>query len=158
MISLPNSCNCSEITVTPKDWKTCKASAMARNWYIQYYFYDTFLRKRKFVLVKGMNRFKSLTERRQATAELIENELYQLREKGFNPITGNFFIEKSFGIDSRTGFVDALNKAFDLLKLEATTRQDISRSINFFTLASKKMIIDFLEFSKILLIFSQARS
>ena len=116
MISLPNGCNCSEITVTPKDWKTCKVSAMARNWHIQYYFYDTFLKKRKFVLVKGMNRLKTLNERRQTTAQLIENELYQLKEKGYNPITGKFFIEVTSGIDPRTGFIDALRKAYHLLK------------------------------------------
>ncbi|HEY5369527.1 MAG TPA: hypothetical protein VIJ75_11090 [Hanamia sp.] len=86
MINLPNSCTCSEITVTPKDWKTCRASAIARNWHIQYYFYDNALKKRKYVLVKGLNRFKTLNERRQATAQLIENELYQLKDKGYNPI------------------------------------------------------------------------
>ena len=118
MITLPNGCNCSEITVTPKDWKTCKVSAMARNWHIQYYFYDTALKKRKFVLVKGMNRFKTLNERRDATLQLIENELYQLKEKGFNPITGIFFKEMIGGIDPKIGFIDALRKAYDLLKLE----------------------------------------
>ncbi len=94
MITLPNGCHCSELTVTPKDWKTCKVSAMARNWHIQYYFYDDALKQRKFVLVKGMNRFKTLKERREATVQLIENELYQLREKGYNPITGNLYAGK----------------------------------------------------------------
>jgi len=142
MITLPNGCNCSEITVTPKDWKTCKASAMARNWHIQYYFYDTAINKRKFVLVKGMNRFKTLIERREATAQLIENELYNLKEKGYNPITGKFFIERFGSIEPTEGFIDALRKAYKLLKLEATTRQDVSSSINFFEVAAKKIGIE----------------
>ena len=142
MITLPNGCNCSEISVTPKDWKTCKASAMARNWHIQYYFYDTAINKRKFVLVKGMNRFKTLIERREATAQLIENELYNLKEKGYNPITGKFFIERFGSIEPTEGFIDALRKAYKLLKLEATTRQDVSSSINFFETAAKKIGIE----------------
>jgi hypothetical protein len=68
MISLPNNCSCSELTVNPKNWKTCKASALAHNWYIQYYFYDTAVKKKKFVVIKGMNRFKILDERREATS------------------------------------------------------------------------------------------
>jgi hypothetical protein len=68
MISLPHGCNCSELSVNPKNWKTCKASALAHNWYIQYYFYDTAVKKKKFVVIKGMNRFKILDERREATS------------------------------------------------------------------------------------------
>ncbi len=149
MIALPNGCTCSELTVTPKDWKTCKAPAMARNWHIQYYFYYTALKQRKFVLVKGMNRLKTLNERREATSQLIENELYQLKEKGYNPITGKFLIEKACGIDPKTGFIDALRKAYDLLKLEGTTLQDISSSINFFEIAAKKMGIDRMEIQSV---------
>lgn len=142
MITLPNGCNCSEISVTPKDWKTCKASAMARNRHIQYYFYDTAINKRKFVLVKGMNRFKTLIERREATVQLMEKELYNLKEKGYNPITGKFLIERFGSIEPTEGFIDALRKSHLLLKLEATTRQDVSSAINFFETAAKKIGIE----------------
>ena len=98
MITLPHGCNCSEISVTTKDWKTCKALAMARNWHIQYYFYDTAIKKRKFVLVKGMNRFKTLTERREATAQLIENELYNLKDKGYNIPSAESFLWKALAL------------------------------------------------------------
>ena len=145
MITLPNGCHCSELTVTPKDWKTCKVSAMARNWHIQYYFYDDALNQRKFVLVKGMNRFKTLKERREATVQLLENELYQLREKGYNPITGIYMLENVSGIDPKTGFIDALRKAFEFVKCEGTTRQDISSAIHFFEMAAKKMGIERME-------------
>ena len=149
MITLPHGCNCSELSVTPKDWKICKSSALARNWHIQYYFYDNALNKRKFVLVKGMNRFKTLQERRQATIQLLENELYQLQEKGYNSITGKFMQEILAGINPKTGFIDALRKAFVLIKCEVTTVHDISSSINFFEIAAKKMGIDKMEIQSV---------
>ncbi|WP_394767526.1 hypothetical protein, partial [Ferruginibacter sp.] len=149
MISLPNNCNCSELTVNPKNWKTCKVSAMARNWQIQYYFYDHALNKRKFVRIKGMNRLKALSERREATAQLIENELYNLKDKGYNPITGKFLIEGFGSIEPTAGFIDALRKAFKLLKLEGTTMQDISSAINFFETAAKKIGIDRIEIQSV---------
>ena len=149
MISLPNNCNCSELTVNPKNWKTCKVSAIARNWHIQYYFYDTALNKRKFVRIKGMNRFKALNERREAISQLIENELYNLKEKGYNPITGKFLIEGFGSIEPTAGFIDALRKAFKLLKLEGTTMQDISSAINFFETAAKKIGIERIEIQSV---------
>ena len=145
MISLPHNCKCSDLTVTPKDWKTCKPSALARNWHIQYYFYDNAFNKRKFLLIKGMNRFKTLQERREATSQLIENELYQLKEKGYNPITGKTVAEILAGINPTTGFIVALRMACALIKCEGTTLHDIKSSINFFEMAAKKMGIDRLE-------------
>jgi integrase len=142
MISLPNGCTCSELTVNPKNWKTCKASALACNWYVQYYFYDTGLKQKKFVIIKGMNRFKTLEDRREATKQLIENELYLLKDKGYNPITRTFVPVKNNGIEPGTYFIDALKMAFDYLKLESTTKYDIKSSIRYFEAAAKKIGID----------------
>ena len=139
MISLPHNCNCSELTVHPKGWKTCKASALAHRWYIQYYFYDTTIKKRKFVLLKGMNRFRTLDERREATKQLIENEIFQLKEKRYNPITGKFTPIITNAIEPTTIFVEALRKAFELLKVESTTKVDINSSIKYFEIAAKKI-------------------
>jgi len=122
---------------------------MATKWHIQYYFYDRPKNERLFVLVKGMNRFKTLNERRDATSELIKNELYLLKEKGYNPIAKKFFVEHASGIDPKTGFIDALNKAFNLLKLEGTTLQDIRSTINFFEIAAKKMGIERMEIQSV---------
>jgi integrase len=122
---------------------------MARNWQIQYYFYDNALKKRKYVRIKGMNRLKTLLERREATAQLIENELYNLKEKGYNPFTGKFCIERFGSIEPTEGFIDALRKAFKLLKLEGTTMQDISSAINFFETAAKRIGIERLEIQSI---------
>ena len=142
MISLPHGCSCSEPTVNPKNWKTCKASALSKNWYIQYYFYDSIVNKKLFVVVKGMNRFKTLQERRDATKQLIENELYQLREVGFNPITGKILPVQVYGVDPDTGFIDALRQALKLLKLTKSTHYEIISNIKFYELAAKKMGIE----------------
>ena len=142
MISLPHNCNCSQLTVNPKNWKTCKAPALSRNWYIQYYFYDTSVKQKKFVIIKGMNRFKTLDERREATKQLIDNELYQLKEKGYNPITGKLSPVQDKCIEPTTTFIDALWKAYGLMKLERTTKVDIKSSINYFEIAAKKIGFD----------------
>ena len=139
MISLPHNCNCSDLTVNPKNWKTCKASTLERIWYIQYYFYDTTIKQRKFVVIKGMNRFKSLEDRREATKQLIENELYQLRDKGYNPISGKFVPVADNSIEPTTTFIEALRKAYDLLKLVRTTKNDINSYIKYFEIAAKKI-------------------
>ena len=68
-----------------------------------------------------------------------------LKEKGYNPITGKFLIEGFGSIEPTAGFIDALRKAFKLLKLEGTTMQDISSAINFFEIAAKKLGIDRME-------------
>lgn len=145
MIALPNGCTCSELTVSPKDWKTCKASGLGKSWHIHYYFYDNTLKERKYIKVKGMNRFKTLEERREATKQLIENELYQLKEKGFNAITGKFLAPQVYGINPQTRFIDALRQACDLLKIEQSTKWDLHSVINFIETASIKLGIDKME-------------
>lgn len=139
MISLPNGCSCSELTVNPNNWKTCKASSLEKNWYIQYYFYDTTINQKKFVVIKGMNRLKTLDERREATRQLMENELYQLQVKGYNPITGSFAQIPKSGINPSTRFIDALWQAFEYLKLEGTTKLDIKTLIRHCEVAAKKL-------------------
>ena len=142
MISFPHNCNCSQLSVNPKNWKNCKASALSQNWYIQYYFYDTSIKQKKFIIIKGMNRFKTLDERREATRQLIDNELYQLREKGYNPVTGKFSPIENNCIEPSTTFIEALWKAHGLMKLEPTTRNDIKSLINHFDVAAKKLGFD----------------
>ena len=139
MISLPNGCHCSELTVNPKNWKTCNAQALTKKWYIQYYFYDTTINQKKFVVIKGMNRLKTLEERREATKQLIENEHYQLKVKGFNPITGSFTEILKSGIDPSTRFIEALWQSYEYLKLEPTTKVEIRTLIRHCEIAAKKL-------------------
>lgn len=149
MITLPNGCTCSELTVNPSNWNTFKyPTPLKKTWYIQYHFYDPLYRTSKeykygkLVIIKGMNRLKLLSERREATKRLIENEIYQLKEKGYNSISGKFIPVMANGIEPNTPFIDALRKAYNLLKLEASTKNDIYSTIKFFEIASQKIGFD----------------
>lgn len=82
MLQLPNGCTCSNLSVTPKNWQTGSSSILKKDWFIQYYFHDP-VYKEKYkngfqARVKGMNRYKTLAERKQATKDLLANELLML--------------------------------------------------------------------------------
>jgi hypothetical protein len=67
---LPNGCSCSDPTVYPANWENTGAS-IKQDWYIQYYFYDPVFKEKykngKLFIVKGgINRLKTLSERREA--------------------------------------------------------------------------------------------
>ncbi len=89
-----------------------------------------------------MNRFKTLEERREATKQLIENEIYQLKEKGYNSITGKFLMVKDNCVEPTATFIEALYKAYYLFKLEKTTKNDIKSAITYFEIAAKKIGFD----------------
>ena len=50
-------------SVYPKTWFSGGKNVLKDKWRIQYYFYDE-TNKRKLVIVKGMNSYKELAERR----------------------------------------------------------------------------------------------
>ena len=117
MIQLPNGCKCSELKVNPSNWATPKAS-LKNNWYIYYRFYDPSERalypKGKLRIVKGMNESKTLEERQALVKALMDLELSELKNQGFNPI-----IEKHFApltsfqlISPETPFTIALEADF----------------------------------------------
>lgn len=87
MLSLPNGCRCSKLSVFPKNWEKGKPD-LSKPWYITYRFYDPNRPKPKQVLIKGMNVFADLAERRSATALLLSNEKDLLFKKGYNPFVG----------------------------------------------------------------------
>ena len=100
---------------------------MAQNWYISYRFYDPTVSKPKLIIIKGMNQLKDLAQRRQITARLIEEELYQLEVMGYNPITNRFTMPErlEYEVDPSTPFVDALKKALDKIKKSKSTNRDL---------------------------------
>lgn len=139
MIYLPHGCWISDPTVNPKNWKKVGAST-AKDWYIQYYFYDPSLRNDpkfkkhwKLCIVKGMNKFKSLGDRRQACQQLIDDEIQFLREEGFNPITNKFIhvdiIESD--IDPKTSFIKALKIAKSSLTCARSTKGDLKTVLTY---------------------------
>lgn len=135
MLSLPHGCSCSDIAVHPLNWKTVNASVKI-TWYIHYRFYDPSVLdengrpKCKQVSIKGMNRFRTREERKEATATLLSNEFYLLQRQGLNPIKNIQVpvVESNFPIDSYTPFIKALRRADEMLEVTKKTHLAI-RSI-----------------------------
>jgi integrase len=131
MISLPNGCSCSNLSVIPKNWEK-KGASLDCTWMIHYRFYDPqFPGKPKLVRIKGMNQFKDLSTRRDATRKLLEYEMDLLTRQGYNPITGNLIAsdDSISDIGSATPFLDALNFAYARLEKAKSTMADIKSVI-----------------------------
>ncbi|MGV3695489.1 hypothetical protein [Flavobacterium sp.] len=94
-ILLPNGCSCSTPSVFPKNWKTCNKAALQKDWRIQYYFYDPNFPKPKHpIVVKGMNNYKTLAERRDVTATILDDEMKALMKRGYNPYLKKYTLEE----------------------------------------------------------------
>ncbi len=125
MINLPNNCYCSDFNVFPKNWKSKNAKTTV-NWYIKYRFYDSKYQQPKQVMVKGMNQFKTLPERQQATSNALSLELDKLLNQGFNPfVKSNKFIAGSQGIGPETNILDALQSVYRKIQVSERTLKDI---------------------------------
>lgn len=155
MITLPNNCQCSELSVYPKNWLTGGAPLLKKDWYIQYYFRDPLFKSKypygKLQVIKGMNKFKTLEERRAYTKTAIEHELRLLKEKAYNPITGVTMqaIETDYEIDPHTNFMDALNKAFHKIKIEGDTKTDMKSVLKYFSKSLMILRYDILPISQV---------
>jgi integrase len=148
MISLPHGCWISDPTVNPSNWKQVGAST-SKDWYIQYYFHDPSLpndhkyKKGKLCIVKGMNKFKTVTERRDMTSTLMNDEIDALND-GFNPITRmiNPVVEEDLTnqeIDPRTPFMQALKIAQASLTCVKTTKADIKSVLKYTEIHARKL-------------------
>ena len=89
MIQLPNGCRRSEFNIFPANWKTLKAK-ITETWYFDCRFIDPEQLRRfpkgKLIRIKGgMNRFKTIEERRTALETKLQ-ELEELFKSGYNPI------------------------------------------------------------------------
>jgi integrase len=114
MISLPNGCSRSNLTVSPSNWKSCRASTK-KKWRIIYRFYQSD-GVRKQIPIQGMNGEKDLQLRQAITRHLIENEI-TLLSQGYNPIIGKIILPvpvHSFDVPESTPFLRALRRAIEL--------------------------------------------
>lgn len=76
MINLKNGCSYSGLKVTPSNWNTSKASVNDM-WYVSYRYYDPNYPQPKRKKIKGgINKFKTLTERRIAVESILETERF----------------------------------------------------------------------------------
>lgn len=143
MITLPNNCRVGSMAVFPSNWKTVRAN-VSLTWRITYRFYDDNLNKKKQVVIKGMNQFRSLSEKQSATRILLEDELKDL-EKGFNPIVKKFTYiapDIAYEIEPDTPFPVAMLSALDKLSCVKSTRMDIKSTLKYISIAAVKLKID----------------
>jgi len=146
MILLPHGCSCSEPSVNPKNWKTGGQSLMKKNWRITYYFRDPEFKEQypygKLIPIKGMNRFKTLEERREATRILIDEELYMLKIDGYNPITklkNGPDIEITPDIDPNTPLCEAILLAKNRIEGEKSTLTDLKSCVKYFNKSARQL-------------------
>jgi integrase len=137
MISLKNGCSRSNLVVNPKNWKTTKAS-LKKDWHIMYRFYDPLLRdkypKGKQIQIKGMNSFKELKKRQEASQIILTFELNRLDEEGFNPITNTTTQtpKDDYIISPDMPCIEALQAALERLNNETSTIGAIQIALNGF--------------------------
>jgi len=150
MILLPEGCTCSQLSVSPKNWKT-SASAISVDWQIQYYFRDPNEMDRypngKLIVVKGMNCFKNIQERRAVTKQIMQHELENLRS-GFNPIKAGDLNRRS-DFSPRTPFIEALENILCHLSCAHNTRIDIKSTIRHIAISARKLRYDTMPIGKI---------
>ncbi|RLJ34191.1 phage integrase family protein [Chryseobacterium sp. 7] len=135
-ILLPNGCSCSTPSVFPKDWKTAGKKSLTLTWKIQYYFHDPLFKDKypygRLTIVKGMNEYKDIEDRRNATKILLENELKTLKE-GYNPIQKKSIavIEDSQYIELSpyTPFIKALELAYDKISASSIHLKQVKQCI-----------------------------
>ncbi len=139
MILLPHGCSCSEPSVTPKNWKKGGKYLLKKNWRIHYYFRDPEFKDKypygKMISIKGMNHFKTLEERREATQFLIDEEIYSLKVDGYNPITkkkNGPEIELSYDIHPDTMLKPAIDMAMKRIEGASSTLSDVKTSAKYF--------------------------
>ncbi|TDH19777.1 hypothetical protein EXU57_22210 [Segetibacter sp. 3557_3] len=156
MISPPIGCSCSEITVYPKNWNL-KGASLAKDWYIQYYFHDPSfktdpkLKYGKLCIVKGgINRFKTLAERRNAVKVLMDNELnIVLKSEAYNPITRTKRTSNQEDDPVKLNLVDALTYTVGKLVCSKHTQEDLKSVLKYVIKAAKFLQLDFLPIDQV---------
>jgi integrase len=158
MTYLFGGCRCSTLTIFPSDWNEAGAS-LKTDWYIQYRFYDPQIIfekgknagkiKPKLCIVKGMNVFKTLAERRESTKILLKDEWHALTQDGYNPISGLFMnlteeqVDKNeFDIAAETPFIEALCKAHRILECSPGVKANINSMLNFIKPSAQRLRFD----------------
>ncbi len=136
MITLPNGCSCSNITVNPKNWDKPGAS-IKKDWYIQYYFYDPNFKEQyphgKLKITKGMNQFQTLEERKYVTRQIIAAQWVLLKDEGYNHITGECIppVLVNYEIETTTPILIALEIAVSKLKMSTETIRNINSALKY---------------------------
>ena len=127
-ISLPGGCSISHPSIHPANWKQAAASIRI-DWYIFYRFYDPIHKPDgKLRLLKGMNDYKTVESRRQATQTVLDDEL-SLLKSGWNPVTDQYAslddMSEAGDLNEQTPFTLALRLAQKKLTCGRYAKDDI---------------------------------
>lgn len=146
---LPNGCKCSNLLVYPKNWKKGNKTLLNQQWRITYRFYDPKYEGTKLwgkpVTVRRMNEFKILSQRKQATEEILKDEFHSLMYEGFNPIDGTYntpLNEFEYELDPDTPICIALDHATEKLDIDKRTKREIEGLKNHFNESCKMLGYD----------------
>ena len=152
---LLNGCSCSEPSVYPANWEKPGASVKC-DWYIQYYFYDPIFKEKykngKLFIVKGgINRLKTLAERREAVKILMGEFIYLLKSEGYNPITKIKLpsFQNDYEIEPSTLWIVALEKVKTKIKLEKSTVADMKSCLSKISKATAALRLSTIPISEI---------
>lgn len=144
-----NGCSRSNFTVSPKNWKSSRASTK-KPWRIYYRFYDPSfrhdptLKDGKECPIRRMNRHHDLVDRQAATKWLLKNEQDLLDLQGYNPITTAFMApatqRRNTGmIDRERPFIGVLWDALAAADIDEETRIDIRSTMKYFDQSARML-------------------
>lgn len=127
-LSLPNGCCCSQIAVTPRNWK--QAKKVSGPWRIHFRFYDPSHDGPIQVTDKQMNKFKNVHERKEKTQFLIDT-ITQALKAGYNPFH-KAIVNRSqarYDIEPKTLFIPALQKVLARIDIEPAYKKHIEKYV-----------------------------
>ncbi|WP_028887616.1 tyrosine-type recombinase/integrase [Tenacibaculum ovolyticum] len=134
IISLSSGCSATYPSVIPKNWKTAGKDSLLKDWTIYYYFEDPLHKKQypkgKRIRTKGMNEFKTLGERREATEILLQGIVDKLVNNHWNPISKNY-MQNNDAIDGNKSLLDSLKYYSKIKKASKSYRENIKSMIGF---------------------------
>ncbi|WP_431166374.1 tyrosine-type recombinase/integrase [Tenacibaculum halocynthiae] len=152
IISLSSGCKVTYPTVTPKNWKTGGKELLLKVWTINYYFTDPLLQKQypngKRYRIKGMNDFKTLGERREATQILIDGLVSKLVNENWNPITKKYMEVKN-SINQNSTLIDSLEYYLKIKKISDSYRTDITSMVKFLKVSIHALQLQYKSISQI---------
>ncbi|AUC15457.1 hypothetical protein BTO06_10020 [Tenacibaculum sp. SZ-18] len=131
-ITLVNGCYVTKFKVFPSNWRTGGKELLLKDWIISYYFHDPkqdieLFNSGKRIRVKGMNEFKTLTQRREATGIIIDSIKHSLTIENYNPISDSYMTcdSKLSVIDEDTSIIELLKYALSLRQVSKEYRQEM---------------------------------
>lgn len=124
---LPNGCSCSQISVSPQNWK--QAKKISGPWRIHFRFYDP-VNGQKQIVVKAMNFYKTVGERKEAVEIALANIEQQLKA-GYNPFYKKVVQKRDdrYDIEPTTLFIPALKKVLQRITLDPAYKKHIESYI-----------------------------